>query len=99
MTISTPPLAGSCAITSSGTLREMSTSARAAACEKITGAFDTASASRIVSAEVCDRSTSMPRRFISRTTCSPNGDRPLNFGVSGIAESAQSVCVLCVSVM
>ena len=50
--------------------------ARAEECEKITGARETRMASAIVSAETWLRSTSIPSRFISRTTCSPNGDSP-----------------------
>ena len=53
-----------------------STSARADECEKITGASVTSSASLIVAGDTCERSTSMPSRFISRTTSSPNGVRP-----------------------
>lgn len=36
--------------------------------ENIIGAFDVASASSMVGTETCDRSTIMPRRFISDTT-------------------------------
>ena len=64
----------------------------------MTGAFVTLSAAFIVSAETCDRSTSMPSRFISRTTSSPNGVRPFAFGLS-VPESAQSSVSECVSVM
>ena len=84
---------------SSGTLRETSQRPRAAACEKITGASLTRSASSMVPVEVCARSTSMPRRFISRTTSSPNGVRPPWRIGTWAAESAQSVWVLWVSVM
>ena len=75
---------------SSGTLRGTSVSARADECEKITGAVVTRSASSIVAGDMWLRSTSMPSRFISRTTSSPNGDRPSSFGVS-VAESAHGV--------
>ena len=37
---------------------------------------ETRSASSIVSAETCERSTSMPNRFISLTTSSPKVDSP-----------------------
>ena len=40
----------------------------------------------------------MPSQFISRTTSSPNGDRPPSCGLS-VAESAHGVFVVCVSVM
>ena len=40
----------------------------------------------------------MPSQFISRTTCSPNGDRPLDAGAS-VHESAHGVFFECVSVM
>ena len=56
----------------SGTLRATSVRARADEWEKITGASDTRIASSMVSIEVWDRSTSIPSRFISRTTSSPN---------------------------
>lgn len=96
--IATPPLAGSSASTSSGMLRGWSQTARAEECEKITGASETASASRIVVAATCERSTSMPTRFISRTTSRPKSVRPPWRG-SSVAESAQSIVSLCVSVM
>ena len=64
----------------------------------MTGALVTRSACRIVSAETCDRSTSMPIRFISRTTSSPNEFIPPSTG-SSVAESAQETLLLCVSVM
>ena len=52
----------------------------------------------MVSAETWARSTSMPSRFISRTTSRPKGVSPWCAGVS-VAESAQSVLEECVSVM
>ncbi len=55
-------------------------------------------ASAIVSAETWLRSTSIPSRFISPTTCSPNGDSPPRTGLS-VAESAHGTFLLCVSVM
>ncbi len=92
-----PPLAGSWASTSSGMLRGWSQTARAEECEKITGASVTRRASRMVSAETCERSTSMPRRFISRTTSSPKRVRPPATGLS-VAESAHGRLSLWVSV-
>src|SRR5690606_22619885 len=97
VTMHTPPLPGSAASTSSGTLRGTSQTARAEECEKITGASLTRSAARIVSAETWERSTSMPSRFISLTTSSPNGDSPPTCGWS-VAESAQGTLVLWVRV-
>lgn len=79
-------------------LRGWSCTAREEECEKITGARLTRSAARMVSGEVCERSTSMPTRFISRTTSSPNRVRPPAAG-SSVAESAQGTLLLCVSVM
>ncbi len=96
--IATPPLAGSCASTSSGMLRGWSHIASEDEWEKITGAAETARASRIVVAATCERSTSMPMRFISRTTSRPKSLRPPWRG-SSVAESAQSIVSLCVSVM
>src|SRR2546425_4724067 len=66
----------------SGTLRTWSHSARAEECENNTGARDTRMASTIVASETWARSTSIPTRFISRTTSSPNGVRPLCFALS-----------------
>ena len=82
----------------SGTLRRWSHSARAEECENNTGARDTRMASTIVASETWARSTSIPTRFISRTTSSPNGVRPLCFALS-VAASAQSIVSQCVSVM
>lgn len=79
-------------------LRGWSQTARAEECEKTTGAAETARASRIVVAATCERSTSMPTRFISRTTSRPKSLRPPCRG-SSVAESAQSIVSLCVSVM
>ena len=73
--------------------------ARAEEWEKITGACgDARCASFMVSAETWDRSTSMPMRFISRTTSSPKGERPPCLGAS-VAESTQSSVAQCVRVM
>ncbi len=96
--IATPPLAGSWASTSSGMLRGWSQTARDEECEKITGASLVASASRMVPAETWLRSTSMPVRFISRTTSRPKAESPPRRSVS-VAESAHAMLSLCVSVM
>ena len=58
----------------------------------------TSSASLIVPGETCDRSTSMPSRFISRTTSWPNWVSPPCRALSSAA-SAQSSVTLWVSVM
>ena len=97
VTMHTPPLAGSRSSTSSGTLRGWSQSARAEECEKTTGASVVSRASRMVSAETWERSTSMPSRFISRTTSRPNALSPPSTG-SSVAESAQGTLSLWVSV-
>ncbi|GAA3302968.1 hypothetical protein GCM10020295_50290 [Streptomyces cinereospinus] len=78
-------------------LRGWSQTARAEECEKITGAEVVSSASRMVVAATCERSTSMPSRFISRTTARPKADRPPTPG-SSVAESAQATLWLWVSV-
>ena len=70
---------------------------RALECENRTGASETAIAARIVSSEVCDRSTSVAHRFSSRTTSSPKRVNP-PWVRSPVAESAQSVSSLCVRV-
>ena len=62
------------------------------------GAFVALSAAFIVSGETCDRSTIMPRRFISSTTLTPNGVSPFARG-SSEQESAQSSESECVRVM
>ena len=95
--IATPPLAGSWASTSSGMLRGWSQTVRDEECEKTTGASVTRRASRMVSAETCERSTSMPSRFISRTTSSPKRVSPPATG-SSVAESAHGTLSLWVSV-
>src|SRR5450756_412412 len=68
VTMQTPSLSRRVSSTSSGTLRVVSQTARADECENITGTSLTRRASRMVSAETCERSTSIPMRFISRTT-------------------------------
>jgi hypothetical protein len=67
VTITTPPFCGNFCKISSGTLRGTLQTARADECEKITGACATRNASLIVLGAACERSTSMPSRFISRT--------------------------------
>jgi hypothetical protein len=79
-------------------LRSVVDSARAFECEKMTGASAMSSTSCIVAGDTCEMSTSMPRRFISRTTSSPNLLSP-PWRATSVAESAQSVVLKCVSVM
>jgi hypothetical protein len=93
----TPPLADSAASTSSGTLRGWSVTARQDECVKTTGRALVARASRMVVAATWERSTSIPIRFISRTTSRPNSVSPPCAG-SSVAESAHSVLRLCVRV-
>ena len=93
----TPPFPARRSRTSSGTLRGWSHTARAEECENTTGASVVSRASRIVSAETCERSTSIPSRFISRTTSRPNGESPPSTG-SSVAESAHGTLSLCVRV-
>ena len=97
VTITTPPLAGSRLRIESGTFRTWSVSARADECEKITGALVTSSASLMVAGDTWDRSTSIPSRFISRTTSRPKSVRPPCRALSDAA-SAQSSVTLWVSV-
>ena len=96
--MTTPPFAGTRRRISSGTLRTWSVTARAPECEKITGASVTSSAAAIVAGETWLRSTSIPSRFISRTTSRPNSVRPSCCGGS-VAASAQRVVRQWVSVM
>ncbi len=98
VTITTPPFFATICRMLSGTLRGTLQIAFADECEKITGASVTRSASSIVSGETWLRSTSMPSRFISRTTSSPNFDRPPSTGLSAAA-SAHARLRECVSVM
>ena len=93
----TPPLSRSRSSTSSGTLRGWSHTARHEEWQKITGASLTSSASCMVVAATCERSTSMPSRFISRTTSRPKSVSPPCSG-SSVAESAQPVFSLWVRV-
>ena len=55
----------------------------------MTGEAETAIAACMVRGATCERSTSIPSRFISRTTSSPKRVRPPWRGWS-VAESAQS---------
>ena len=64
----------------------------------MTGPSAVSRASRIVSGDTWDRSTSMPSRCISRTTSRPNGLSPPETG-SSVAESAQGRLRLWVRVM
>ncbi len=98
MTITTPPLRGISLRIASGTFLGLGATANAPEWLAMIGAFETRSAAAIVSGETCEMSTSIPSRFISRTTRSPNGDSPWLLGRS-TAASAQSSEVLCVSVM
>jgi hypothetical protein len=83
---------------SSGTFRGTLHRARADEWEKMTGASEMRMASSMVSGAAWERSTSMPRRFISRTTSSPKRVSPSWRTVSP-AESAQSRVTLWVRVM
>ena len=68
----------------------------------MTGALATRRTAQKVSSEACETSTSIPMRCISRTTSSPNGDRPWCLASTGPAnpeESAQSFVFVCVRVM
>ena len=91
VTMTTPPFFGSRRRMSSGTLRGRRSSAAADECEKITGASATRSASSMVSGETWERSTSMPSRFISRTTSSPNvGEAAVARGVAGASPPSRA---------
>uniref|UniRef100_A0A182Q4M9 Uncharacterized protein n=1 Tax=Anopheles farauti TaxID=69004 RepID=A0A182Q4M9_9DIPT len=89
-------------VTWSGTLRELLQMAWAEECEKMTGAFEVASASSIVGTDTCERSTIMPSRFISETTSVPKWERPPMCGTrpgsSTLQQSAHGVLQVCVSV-
>ena len=73
-----------------GTLRGWSVSSRHDEWEKMTGARVVSRASDIVSGETWERSTSMPRRFISATTPRPTSVRP-PWTAASVAESAHDV--------
>ena len=97
VTMHRPPLAGSLPRIASGTLRGTSHTARADEWLKMIGAAEVSRASAIVAGDTCEQSTSIPMRFISRTTSRPKGARPPWRGAS-VAESAQSVVALWVRV-
>ena len=63
-----------------------------------TGTPEASRASRIVPGDTWARSTSIPSRFISRTTSSPKRVSP-PWRAESSAASAQSSVTLCVSVM
>jgi hypothetical protein len=58
-------------------LRLWFASARAAECEAMTGAFDSAIACRLACFDGCEMSTMMPQRFISAMTFFPRSLSPL----------------------
>src|ERR1700722_10399456 len=99
----TPPFLASAAIISSVMLRGTLQSARQEECEAMIGALLTASASQNVLSAVCEISTIIPSRFISRTTCLPNGVRPLWCSIPALSispeESAQLLVLVWVRVM
>ena len=72
----TPPFFGRRRRMSSGKFRVTSVSARQDECEEMSGASDVSRAWAITSGEVWARSTSMPSRFISRTTSRPKSVSP-----------------------
>ncbi len=84
-------------------LRGALVSARADECEAMTGARDTFTASKNVLSETWEMSTSIPSRFISRTTSTPKGVSPpwcFTLGLSMSPEaSAHSFVLLQVRVM
>jgi hypothetical protein len=97
VTMTTPPFFSSRVRIESGTFRTCSVSARAELWEKMTGASVTSRASLMVPGETWDRSTSIPSRFISRTTSRPNSVRP-PWRAESAAASAQSRVTLWVRV-
>ena len=76
-------------------------SARAAECEAMIGAFDSAIACIIDAFDGCETSIMMPTRFISAITCLPSGDRPFHFqpSRSPVFESDSWLWPLCASDM
>ena len=83
-------------------LRLWSAMARAAECDAMTGAFDSAMACRLACLDGCERSTMMPQRFISAMACLPRSLNPLcsHFAsASPVFESANWLCPLCASDM
>ena len=94
----TPPFFGRRRRMASGKFRVTSVSARQDEWDEIRGASETSSAWAMTSGDVWARSTSMPRRFISRTTSRPKSVSPPCWRTS-LQESAQSSVTLWVSVM
>ncbi len=93
-----PPFAFTAGSTLSGTLRGCGLTARTPEWLNITGACEVSSASFIVASLTWLRSTIMPMRFISRTTCRPKSVSPSCAGAS-VAASAQLRFFEWVSVM
>ena len=83
-------------------LRLWSASARAAECEAMTGARDSAIACRFACFDGCETSTMIPHLFISAITCRPSSLRPLCIhwpSRSPVFESANWLWPLCASDM
>ena len=73
----------------SGTFLVWGLMALAAECEKMTGALAIARTSDMTLAETCDKSTIIPKRFISKTIFSPKSDMPTSFpSLSVVADPA-----------
>ena len=73
----TPPFFASAFNWSSSRFRSLFDTAMQPECDSMIGAFDTAIASQNDFAEACDRSTIIPRRFISTTVFLPSSVKPL----------------------
>src|SRR4051812_30068056 len=96
----TPPFFFNAASISSSILRGTLFTAETPECDPTTGDVESAVACIMHSFETCDTSTIMPTRFISCTTCLPNGDRPCHSGPLGsVDESQMSLFDVCASVM
>ena len=90
-TMHTPPLRGSSREDVVGHVAGMVAERARAGVAEDDGALVAASAARIVAGATCERSTSMPSRFISCTTWTPNAVSP-PCRASSVAESAHGCC-------
>src|SRR3954463_9561023 len=70
-------------------LRGTLASALTLECDPMTGDVDNAVACIMHSLETCEMSTIIPTRFISCTTCFPNGDSPCHSAPLGSVDEPQ----------
>ena len=94
----TPPFFAMALMTSSGMFRTMGVTPFAEEWDASTGAALSSTASSTALSEMCDTSTIIPIRFISRTSSRPSFDSPLWVSPS-VIESAKALDLKWASVM